>query len=139
MTTTILTDYCATDGTKPLAYEQIKDAYRNGSLGQLLATLSDDALIQTAHTHLWALRERGITATLTHIGAIYGQLMSATLPEGTAITRDGQEWLMWHDGMPVGVARSWRDGAATLRTLADEIALEQARLYEPIETMEVLV
>jgi hypothetical protein len=139
MTTTILTDYCATDGTKPLAYEQIKAAYRNGSLGQLLATLSDDALIQTAHAHLWALRERGKHATLTHIGQVYGQLMSATLPEGTAITRDGQEWLMWHDGMPIGVARSWRDGAATLWTLADEIALEQARLYEPIELMEVLV
>jgi hypothetical protein len=139
MTTTILTDYCATDGTKPLAYTEIRNAYRNGSLGQLLATLDDDSLIQTAHAHLWALRERHIYTTLTHIGQVYGQLMQATLPEGTAITRDGQEWLMWHDGIPIGVARSWRDGAETLWTLADEIALEQARMYEPIELMEVLV
>jgi hypothetical protein len=139
MTTTILPHLYATDGTKPLAYERINAAYRNGTLGQLLAALDDDALIQTAHAHLWALRERHIYTTLTHIGQVYGQVMQATLPEGTAITRDGQEWLMWHGGAPVGVARSWRDGAATLRTLADEIVLEQVRLYEPIEAMEVLV
>jgi hypothetical protein len=138
MTTTILPHLYTEGSTKPLAYTEIKTAYRNGTLGQLLAALDDDALIQTAHNHLWALRERHIYTTLTHIGQVYGQLMSATLPEGTAITRDGQEWLMWHDGMPVGVARSWWDGAATLRTVVDEIALEQARLYEPIEAMEVL-
>jgi hypothetical protein len=130
MTTPIVPHPHTLEGTQAFSYGDLKAAFRCGTLGQQLATLTDEALIQTAHAHLWALGERGIATTLARIGNLYGTLMAATLPEHTAITREGDGWWLWLENTPIGVARSWRDGAATLHSLVDEISLEQARWFE---------